>query len=307
MKIFENLLTSLVCLVASQHSFASAIQTNLIDVATFNWKNVKFVYAFGDSYSFVQGALGHPNFSFIGDLQHLSFTPHQILSNEIIARNTSSEGSNWLEFLTGCFSGNPNACPTQLWDFAFAGSDIDGVLLPLHHIFTVPLVDQVNQWIAYASMVLPHLSNETLTTWWIGINDTGDTTGNTTITNFTAFWEEEMTSYFKAELAYSNGLKNHLFINVPPGYRAPASIGNSKAPLLKAHTDLYNMVLAEHVAAFAANHTGAAVLSFDANTWFNTILDNAAEYGFTDITGFCTCADPKGFFWYSMWSFFACL
>ncbi|KAG5352088.1 hypothetical protein C0989_003887 [Termitomyces sp. Mn162] len=119
-------------------------------------------------------------------------------------------------------------------------------------------------------MVLPHLSNETLTTWWIGINDTGDTTGNTT------------------ELAYSNGLKNHLFINVPPGYRAPASIGNSKAPLLKAHTDLYNMVLAEHVAAFAANHTGAAVLSFNANTWFNTILDNAAEYGFTDITGFWT-------------------
>lgn len=88
--------------------------------------------------------------------------------------------------------------------------------LPLHHNYTVPLVDQVNQWVAYASVVLPHPPRETLTTWWIGINDTGDTTTNTTvrligvevinmhdcesiqITNFTAFWEEEMGSYFKA-------------------------------------------------------------------------------------------------------------
>lgn len=53
--------------------------------------------------------------------------------------------------------------------------------LPLHHDFTTPLVDQVNQWATYASAVVPHPADETLTTWWIGINDTGDTVGNASV------------------------------------------------------------------------------------------------------------------------------
>jgi hypothetical protein len=38
--------------------------------------------------------------------------------------------------------------------------------------------DQVNQWVTYASKVIPHPVAETLTAWWIGINDTGDTLTN---------------------------------------------------------------------------------------------------------------------------------
>ena len=53
--------------------------------------------------------------------------------------------------------------------------------LPLHHEFTIPLVDQVNQWVTYGSRVIPHPPDETLTTWWIGINDTGDSNRNTTV------------------------------------------------------------------------------------------------------------------------------
>ena len=86
-----------------------------------------------------------------------------------------------LQYLTGCFSGHPSDCDIQLWDFAFAGADIDADLLPLHHDFTVPLIDQVAQYVEYAADVLPHPEGETLTAWWIGINDTGDTVGNTTV------------------------------------------------------------------------------------------------------------------------------
>ena len=53
----------------------------------FNWDNIKFVYAFGDSYTFVQGTEGHPAFSFIGDAFNFSFTPRQLLSDKIIPRN----------------------------------------------------------------------------------------------------------------------------------------------------------------------------------------------------------------------------
>ncbi|KAF8073761.1 putative lysophospholipase [Lyophyllum atratum] len=280
---------------------ATNIQKTTNAAAAFNWHSTKYVYAFGDSYSFVQGTRGFANFSFIGNAMNLSFTPQQLLTNEIIPRNTSSEGSNWLEYLTGCFSGRPSACPRQLWNFAFAGADIDAALLPRHHDYTTPLVDQVNQWVTYASNVIPHPTKETLTTWWIGINDTGDTLNNATITDFNAFWELEITSYFKAvQLAYNHGLRNHLFINVPPGGRAPASVGNpTKSALQNTRTQQYNTILANHVAAFAANNTGATALSFDAYSWFNSVLDNPAASGFTNDTGFCTCANPTGFFWYN--------
>ncbi|KAJ7600727.1 hypothetical protein C8J56DRAFT_911128 [Mycena floridula] len=285
------ILTSLACL---------ALPVQGDQAPKFNWDSTKYVYAFGDSYTFVQGTAGFPNFSFIGDALHYSFTSQQILSNEIIPKNTSSEGSNWVEFLTGCFGGSPLECNKQLWDFAFAGSDIDAALLPLHHNFTIPLVDQVRQWATYASEVLPHPSAETLTLWWIGINDTGDTLSNATITDFAAFWETEMKSYFNAiQLANDEGLHIHLLLNVPPEERSPGTLGNpTKVATMKQHVDMFNAALANHTAAFAASNPGSIVMSFDAHGLFNTILDNPERYGFTNTTGFCTCTDP-GFFWYN--------
>lgn len=63
----------------------------------------------------------------------------------------------------------------KLLDILFLLDQIIFHRLPLHHNFTIPLVDQVNQWATYASDVIPHPKGETLTAWWIGINDTGDT------------------------------------------------------------------------------------------------------------------------------------
>jgi len=67
--------------------------------------------------------------------------------------------------------------------------------LPLHHEFTIPLVDQVDQWITYGSRVIPHPSDETLTTWWIGINDTGDSNRNTTVRVLKAVFGRKEVSY----------------------------------------------------------------------------------------------------------------
>ncbi|KAF4617467.1 hypothetical protein D9613_006096 [Agrocybe pediades] len=281
----------------------------------FDWNRIKYVHAFGDSYSFVQGTRGHANYSFIGDSFNYSFTPQQLLTNEIIFKNTSSEGANWLEFLTGCFEGRPSQCRRQLWDFAFAGADIDASLLPRHEDFAIPLVDQVNQWIQFAASVIPHPPDETLTTWWIGINDTGDSALNATIPDFNAFWETEMTSFFKAvdprsisdllcltpqQAATNHGLRTHLFLNVPPEERSPASLGDpTKAALLKTHIDEFNTILASHVVDFQNANPDTTVLTFDAHSWFNAVLDNPLEFGFTNTTGFCTCADPEGFFWFS--------
>jgi hypothetical protein len=101
--------------------------------------------AFGDSYTYIQGTDGLQNYSFIGDLQNFTYTPQQLLTDEIVQNQvplfiprassffiiyvtlqigTSAGGPNWVEYLTGCFSGLPSKCGTQLWDFAFAGSDV---------------------------------------------------------------------------------------------------------------------------------------------------------------------------------------
>ncbi|KAF8139543.1 hypothetical protein K438DRAFT_709694 [Mycena galopus ATCC 62051] len=309
-------MTPLLPLLCALAVFSGGGATAAAPPSAFEWDSIRYMYSFGDSYTFVGGTEGHANFSFLGDAFDFAFTPQQILSNQIIPKNTSSEGSNWIEFLTGCMGGSPLRCTKQLWDFAFAGSDIDGALLPLHHNFTVPLVDQVNHWVTYASKVIPHPTGETLTAWWIGINDTGDSLGNASITDFPAFWETEMTSYFRAvQMAHDNGLKTHLFINVPPEDRAPGTVGDpTKAATLKTNIAQFNAILANHVTAFEAANADATVMTFDSNAWFNMVLDSAAEFGFTNITGyveislgslilsttyrFCTCPDPAGFFWY---------
>ncbi|KAI0322350.1 hypothetical protein OF83DRAFT_1049465 [Amylostereum chailletii] len=267
----------------------------------FSWNSIDQVFAFGDSYSFVQGTAGLANFSFIGDAFNLSFTPETLLTNQIIPKNTSSEGSNWLEFLTGCFEGEPLQCqPRQLWDFSFAGADIDKSLLPLHHNFTVPLVDQVTQWVQYASEVIPPTSDDArLTAWWIGINDTGDVLGMN-ITDFDAFWEAEMTSYFDAvENAYTHGLRGaHLFLNVPPEDRAPGHLNTTNAAPEKQRVTEFNAALNTHLATFASGHPDLAVFAFDAHAWFTTVLDNPSTYGFGNVTGYCECTNTS-YFWYN--------
>lgn len=89
------------------------------------------------------------------------------------------------------------------------------------------------------------------------------------------------------ELAYAQGLKGtHLFINVPPGHRAPARNGDPAGQAqLKANIVLYNEILAEFVSALKSRHKDLNVLTFDSYTWFNQILDDAAFYGFTNTTG----------------------
>lgn len=109
-----------------------------------------------------------------------------------------------------------------------------------------------------------------------------------------------MNSYFAAvQEAYDHGLRMHLFLNVPPGERSPANIGDAtKAAALKENIDLFNEALDAHTRAFAESNQGAIVITFDAQALFNELLNNADQYGFTNTTGFCTCSDPA-FFWFN--------
>jgi len=107
-----------------------------------------------------------------------------------------------------------------------------------------------------------------------------------------------MKSYFGAvDRASHHGLKTHLFLNVPPEERSPGSLGNPGQ--LQEHINLFNSILADHIGVFSKTHPDNVVLSFDAHAWFNRVLDSPEEFGFINVTGFCTCPDPSGYFWYN--------
>ena len=106
--------------------------------------------AFGDSYTYVQGTHGRQNYSFIRDLFDFSYTPEQLLTDHIVQNlvrscpadtsigctqilisdqtGTAEGGPNYVEFLTECGVKPgltlPRSCKRQLWNFAYAGSDV---------------------------------------------------------------------------------------------------------------------------------------------------------------------------------------
>lgn len=264
------------------------------------WSQTKNVLAFGDSYTYVQGTMGHANFSFWGDRFNLNITEEQAHENEIIGNKTSSDGANWTQMITNCYSGPPAKCPRVLWNFAFAGADIDPAILTPHTDYIVDLTEQVDQWVqAWEGKLLRAPTKNSLAAFSIGINDTGDVKGWTNITDWTAFWNTDMDSYFKAvERVYYTGLRSFLFINVPPMDRSPGSMNRPTAANQKTQISIFNSLLAQRVDAFESVKKDISVVLLDSNALLNRVLNNATEFGFTNTTGFCQCSDP-GYFWYN--------
>lgn len=163
---------------------------------------------------------------------------------------------------------------------------------PLHHNFTVPLVNQTAQFAQYGYPVLSKFVQpaQTLVAFWIGINDVGDSSKYAV--DFPTFYNELITTLFGAvQSVYDLGYRNFLFMNLPPLDRTP---GNSKLPIPNNTTqkvDWYDAALANHSAAFGEQNADAKVMLFDANTFLNGVMDNASEYGIKNTTGYCASYD----------------
>jgi phospholipase/lecithinase/hemolysin len=56
----------------------------------------------------------------------------------------------------------------------------------------------------------------------------------------------------------------------------------------------FNSQLVTYISQFKANNTGVTTYLFDANTLFNTVLDNATAYGFVDNTSYGNTGDFWG-------------
>ena len=265
----------------------------------FSWADTKYLIAFGDSYTYVQGTHGLQNYSFIGDAFDFGFNASELLSDRIVQNQTATAegGPNWVEYITGCGLKpgltNPQDCEKQLWDFAFAGSDISTEYTPLHHNFTVSLVNQTRQFQQYADPVLSSFIDKqrSLVAIWIGINDIGDSAEYDV--DFLTFYNELMTTLFQSvETVYDLGYNNFLFMMLPPLDRTPPNLVRAAGPLPNATmVQWYDQALSNHSNSFAQRHNDAKVMVFDTTTFLNGVLDNAAEYGIVNATGYCASYD----------------
>lgn len=313
--------TSCISLTLCAHAIAAPSYPKQTH-GSFKWRSTKSLVAFGDSYTYVQGTLGHVNYTFIGDEFNFSFTPKQLFSDRIVQNltGTAEGGPNWVEFLTECGVEDglhdPRKCDVQLWDFAYAGANTinEAGFTPLHHNHTVSLERQVEQFVSYGNPALQSIDlnkKKALVAIWIGINDINDlvsTQGKNA--TFAPSYEKVQDRLFKSvEKIYSLGYKNFLFMNLPPLDRGPGT-PNVNASMVSS----FNKIHAAHADAFQSQHKDVKVLQFDVNSVLNNVLDHYQDYGFKNVTNYCPgynqpdiltdpgkygCTELDTFFWYN--------
>ncbi|KAL4807106.1 hypothetical protein BDV18DRAFT_112732 [Aspergillus unguis] len=309
------LATTLTLALGVTISLSNALPSSTHSKHDSSWSSTKNLIAFGDSYTFIQGTAGYPNYSFIGDAFNYAYDAETLLSDKIVQNQTGTAegGPNWVEYLTGCGLEegltSPISCKTQLWNFAFAGSGVSEEFIPLHHNYTISFVNQIKQFTTYGHSVLagsssdkhnpkgkPILSpSETLIAIWIGINDINDSADyNLTSVEFREFYDTLVSTLFSSlDPLVELGYKQYLLLNLPPLDRTPSNQarslkGEEPSPSAK-QVQWFNRALSKHTQSFARRkrHSGVRAFVFDAHTVLSNVLDLPEIYGIKNTTDFC--------------------
>ncbi|KAH8103480.1 hypothetical protein BXZ70DRAFT_889104 [Cristinia sonorae] len=242
--------------------------------------NANFWFSFGDSYTqtgFVPEdttpAVGNP------------------LGNPPFPGYTAVGGTNWIDVDTTVF----NKSLILTYNYAYGGATIDAKLVAPYTPTVLSLTDQVNQFLQGAATkpkAAPWTSDNALFSFWIGINDIGNSYYQSGSRD--AFSDTLLDAYFA--LVQKVVTRNFLFINVPPVDRSPLMLAQaaSAQTLEKSVINTFNAKLASRVSAFQAANAGVKTWQFDSNTVFNTVLDSPQSFGFVDATSFGGAGDFWG-------------
>ncbi|KAH8695595.1 hypothetical protein BGW36DRAFT_463152 [Talaromyces proteolyticus] len=256
--------------------------------------------AFGDSYTYVQGTKGYPGFSFIGSYlpSQFAITAHELWHDQIVQNfsGTAEGGPNWVEFLTGCGLQpgltSPKSCEIQLWDFAFAGADVSEKFTPLHHNWTIPLVNQTQRFLSWVQPEFQKKNaisqKDTLLALWIGINDIGDVSRLSNV-SFPSLYESIVSTIFNESVQplFDGGYRDLLLINLPPLDRTPGNVGSSNPLPNKTMIGWWNDALSHYSRDFVSRHQDMNIMNYDANSFLNFVLENPEAYDIRNTTGYC--------------------
>ncbi|KAF8588460.1 carbohydrate esterase family 16 protein [Ramaria rubella] len=207
---------------------------------------------------------------------------------------TAVGGTNWLDVATVQY----NTSLVLTWNYAYGGATIDSSLVAPYEPTVLSMTDQVNSFLATAAdkpAAAPWTSANTLFSFWIGINDIGNSYYESG--DRSAFSDTLMSAYFAlVAKIYAVGGRNFLFINVPPVDRSPLMLAQSASAQATEKTVIagFNSKLAANASAFEAANSGVKTWVFDANTAFTTVLNSPTTYGFIDATSYGATGDFWG-------------
>ncbi|KAK4499505.1 hypothetical protein PRZ48_010020 [Zasmidium cellare] len=276
-------------------------------------------FVFGDSYSSsgfnetspaptIAQPLGFPP---------LGTSPDDLLGNPLIANQTSSNGPIWPQFLTTRW----NTSTTLLYDFAISGASIpDGYTDQALNIYEPKYSSLYAGDYGNMSMQIPVTNgsagggtlgmtwtgNTSIFASWIGINDINWCSllfTRTPDVPFSSCLPPRLDEYFNLmDNLYITGARNFFFVNLPPLQRAPMVFekGQKYVDNYAQGVELWNQhLLPQYIANFTASHPGVRSITYDAHTFFSTILDRPRVYGFRDNTCYSCigCRNVTGCFW----------
>ncbi len=164
---------------------------------------------------------------------------------------------------------------------------------PLHHNYTIPLVNQTQQFLTYGQPVFEKKlcvdQSRALVAIWIGINDISDSA--TYAVSFPDYYASIVGTMFELSVGplFGAGYRHFLFLNLPPLDRTPANqarAASAKSPNATM-VGWWSDALHAAVATFAEQNEGATMLVYDANTFLNGVLNEPGKYGITNTTDFC--------------------
>jgi len=212
------------------------------------------------------------------------------LGNPTYPGSTSSDGPNWVDFLTTTY----NKSYIQTYNLAYGGATVDSALVAQYLPTVLDLKQQIEE------EFLPVYGNKTLVPWtaatslfavWIGINDVGNSYQNANATSLRPHIFDVYSTV--VDELYTSGARNFLFINVPPVNRSPGttSQGANVSALEETAIATFNAEIKTLVSNLTSTHSDAAAFLFDANTLFSTVLDDPKTFpetaGYVNTTNYC--------------------
>ncbi|KAH9484465.1 Acetylesterase [Psilocybe cubensis] len=259
------------------------------------WKDTKFLFTFGDSYT-------TDGFNISAGV------------NSPVPGFVSSNGPNWVQALGSTY----NVAGTKIFNLASGGATIDSKLVTPFEPTVLSIVDQVaqfHQFLAPKPVGAQWASNNSLFAIWIGINDVGNSFAWTNVSQsqFHTVLMNRLTT--QLDQLYADGARSFLFLTVPPTDRAPLILqqGPTAVNAIKPALADYNQQLRTTAQKFQAKHKDInTAIVFDTQPVFNTLLDNAKTFGYVNSTGFCEayqngtpsqttqtppCAPVSNYFW----------
>ncbi|TDL22924.1 hypothetical protein BD410DRAFT_722017 [Rickenella mellea] len=200
---------------------------------------------------------------------------------------TATGGPNWIDVMTTV----ANKSLILTYNYAYGGATLDRSIVPPSSSSILTVTDQVNEFLNGAAKkpsTSPWTSANAMFSIWIGINDLGITFGQGG--DRSAFSDTLLTAYFGlvSKLVSCQCARNFLFITVPPVDRSPLMLAQSASSqaLEKSVINTFNSKLMAKASAFQSANSGSKTFVWDANSVFNTILNNPTAYGFSDATSF---------------------